>query len=136
MEMHYNQQYTRAEIDQLLVKIKHCIVLGRYAIAQNERRQENIDFLAEYNIQRKKREQILLGIKVEDFCHSLRNTKPGFEHEVLFVFAPQVELYGTENQSETVVIYVKFNLIERMHDDYTVVISFHRLGRPINYAFR
>ena len=50
MNPHYNQNYTREEIDAILSKIKSCVEKGHYIISQNENRQENIDFINEYNI--------------------------------------------------------------------------------------
>ena len=75
MNPHYNQNYTREEIDAILAKIKSCVEKGRYVISQNENRQENIDFINEYNIRSDKQRSILMQIKTEDFCHSLQNTK-------------------------------------------------------------
>ena len=45
MNPHYNQNYTREEIDAILSKIKSCVEKGHYIISQNENRQENIDFI-------------------------------------------------------------------------------------------
>lgn len=50
MNPHYNQDYTREEIDIILDKIKSCVGNNKYTIALNENRQENIDFINEYNI--------------------------------------------------------------------------------------
>lgn len=50
MNPHYNQNYTRKEIDAVLAKIKACVERNRYTISLNENRQENIDFINEYNI--------------------------------------------------------------------------------------
>ncbi|MDD7678280.1 MAG: hypothetical protein SOV95_00620, partial [Anaerovibrio sp.] len=92
MNPHYNQNYTREEIDAILSKIKSCVEKGHYIISQNENRQENIDFINEYNIRSDQQKNILLQIATDDFCHSLQNTKLGFEHEILYVFVPQVQL--------------------------------------------
>lgn len=48
MNPHYNQNYTREEIDAVLSRIKSCVEKGNYIISQNENRQENIDFINEY----------------------------------------------------------------------------------------
>lgn len=50
MNPHYNQNYTRKQIEDVLSMIKECINAGRFNIAMNENRQENIDFINEYNI--------------------------------------------------------------------------------------
>ena len=133
---HYNQNYTREEIDAILAKIKSCVEKGRYVISQNENRQENIDFINEYNIRSDKQRSILMQIKTEDFCHSLQNTKVGFEHEVLYVFVPQVQLFNSDGEEETVDVYTKFNIIDLPSGSRAVVISFHKRNKPIDYLFR
>lgn len=54
MNPHYNQNYTKEEIDVVLEKIKSCVGNNKYTIALNENRQENIDFINEYNIRSNK----------------------------------------------------------------------------------
>ena len=136
MNSHYNQNYTKEEIDVILEKIKNCVGNNKYTIALNENRQENIDFINEYNLNSRRQKEILLKIKTEDFCHSLQNTKVGFEHEVLYVFCPQVTLFNFDGIEELVDIYTKFNLIDSESGKRVVVISFHKRNKPIDYLFR
>lgn len=136
MNPYYNQNYTREQIDAILDKIKDCVVNNKYTIALNENRQENIDFINEYNIRSDKQKSILLQLKTEDFCHTLQNTKIGFEYEVLYVFVPQVQLFNADGEEETVDAYTKFNVIDMSNGSRTVVISFHKLNKPIDYLFR
>ena len=136
LNTHYNQNYTREEVDAILAKIKSCVEKGHYVISQNENRQENIDFINEYNIRSDKQRAILMQIKTEDFCHSLRNTKIGFEHEILYVFVPQVQLFNSDGEEETVDVYTKFNIIDLSYGSRAVVISFHKRNKPIDYLFR
>lgn len=136
MNPYYNQNYTREQIDAILDKIKSCAVNKRFIISQNENRQENIDFINEYNIRSERQASILLQIKTEDFCHSLQNVKPGFEYEVLYVFVPQVQLFNADGKEETVDVYTKFNVIDMPNGSRTVVISFHKRNKPIDYLFR
>ena len=136
MNPYYNQNYTREEIQNVLDKIKTCVSLGKYTISQNEKRQENIEFINEYNIRSDKQKSILMQIEVEDFCHTLQNTKPGYEYEILYVFVPQVELYNADGEEETVDIYTKFNIIDLPKGNRTVVISFHKRNKSIDYLFR
>lgn len=133
---HYNQKYTRKEIKDVLDKFKDCVKSGRYIISLNNERQENIAFIQRYNIRDEKKREILLQIQCDDFAHSLRNTKEGYEHEVLYVFVPQVELFNADGYVETVNVYVKINIIERSKGDRVVVISFHKANKPVNYLFR
>ena len=85
MNPYYNQNYSKEEIDVVLNKIKSCVGSNKYTIALNENRQENIDFINEYNIRSNKQKAFYLQLKTEDFCHTLQNTKLGYEYEVLYV---------------------------------------------------
>jgi hypothetical protein len=136
MNPHYNQNYSREEIEDILAKIKACVSVGKYSISLNERRQENIDFINEYNIRSDKQKSILMQIEVEDFCHSLQNTNIGYEYEVLYVFVPQVQLFNADGEEETVDVYTKFNVIDLPSGSRAVVISFHKRNKPIDYLFR
>ena len=137
MSEHYNQNYTREEVQVILNKIKDCINDNQYIISQNQNRAENVQFINEYRLHEKKRKEILLSIEVDDFCHSLNNTNPGYEHEVLYVFCPQRNLFDIFGEEEFVDIYTKFNIIEYKIDKKRVVtISFHKRNKPIAYLFR
>ena len=105
MSEHYNQNYTREEVQVILNKIKDCINDNQYIISQNQNRAENVQFINEYRLDEKKRKEILLSIEVDDFCHSLNNTNPGYEHEVLYVFCPQRNLFDIFGEEEFVDIY-------------------------------
>jgi hypothetical protein len=136
MNPYYNQNYSREEIEDILAKIKVCVSAGKYSISLNERRQENIDFINEYNIRSDKQKSILMQIEVEEFCHSLQNTNIGYEYEVLYVFVPQVQLFNADGEEETVDVYTKFNVIDLPSGSRAVVISFHKRNKPIDYLFR
>lgn len=136
MNSHYNQNYTKEEIDVILEKIKNCVGNNKYTIALNENRQENIDFINEYNIRSNKQKSILLQLRTEDFCHTLQNTKIGYEYEVLYVFVPQIKLFNADDEEEMVDVYTKFNIIDMPSGSRTVVISFHKRNKPIDYLFR
>lgn len=136
MNPYYNQNYTREQIDAILDKIKYCVNNNKYTLAMNENRQENVDFINEYNIRSDKQKSILLQLQTDDFCHTLQNTKIGFEYEVLYVFMPQVQLFNADGEEELVDIYTKFNIIDLPSGTRTVVISFHKRNKPIDYLFR
>ena len=102
----------------------------------NENRKENIDFINEYNIYGNRQRSILMQIETDDFCHSLQNTKIGYEYEVLYVFVPQVQLLNSNGEEETVDVYTKFNVIDLPSGSRAVVISFHKLNKPVDYLFR
>ena len=139
LSVHNNQSsrnYTRKEIEEVLEIIKTCVSSDRYIISLNENRQENIDFINEYNIRSEKQKSILKQIEVDDFCCSVQNNKPGYEHEALYIFVPQVLLYNADGEEEIVDIYTKFNIIDRPDGKRTIVISFRKRNKPIDYLFR
>ncbi|HBR29085.1 MAG TPA: hypothetical protein DD734_04885 [Firmicutes bacterium] len=136
MNQHYNQNYSREQIVVILATIQDCIREDKFIISKNENRQENIDFISEYNLNNRRQKGILLKIQPEDFCHSLQNTKKGFTHEVLYVFCPQVMLFNFDGIKESVDIYTKFNIIDSDRGKRVVVISFHNRNKAIDYRFR
>ena len=129
MNLGDNQYYTREVIDVILARIKSCIQNNRYTISLNENRQANIDFINEYNISGDKQKSILLQIKTDDFCHSLQNTEMGYEHEVLYVFVSQVQLFNAEGAAETVDVYMKFNVIDVPFGSWVVVVAVYKSDR-------
>ncbi|MGL5417820.1 MAG: hypothetical protein ACRDAU_19280 [Clostridium sp.] len=136
MSEHYNQKYTREEIVKILAVIKECIADGLYSISTNRNREENRQFIDEYRLTTSKQKEILLGIKIEDFCHSLKNINKGFEHEILYVFCPQRELNNILGEREKVDIYIKFNIINYSEKKRVITISFHKRNKIIEYLFR
>ena len=136
MNLYYNQSYSRNEIANMLTLVQECIKCGTYTISMNANRQENITFFNEYNLCSEKVEEILKNLTVEDFCHTLQNTKAGYENEVLYVFVPQVRLFEADGEGVVVDIYIKINMIDTSRGNRTVVISFHKRNKPIQYAFK
>ena len=136
MSQHYNQNYTKEEISVVLQKIQECVSSGKYTVAQNENRAENVALIREYNLTSHKQRRVLMQIEVDDFCHSLQNTNPGFEHEVLYVFCPQVTLFNLDDEEKHLDLYTKFNIIDLPTVSRIVVISFHERNKPIDYLFR
>lgn len=136
MNPNYNQNYTEEDIENILYLIKECVKSNKYTISLNQKRRENSAFIEDYNISSGKQKRILLNIKVDDFCHSLQNTKVGYEHEVLYVFVPQVSFFHIDDVEEVVDIYTKFNIIDYGETNQTIVISFHKCNKEIDYAFR
>lgn len=136
MNPYYNQNYTREQIESILDQIKNCVVNRRFTISMNENRKENIEFINEYNIRTDQQAFILLHINIDDFCHSLQNSRSGFEHETLYVFVPQVRLFSADGKEVAVDVYTKFNVIDMPKGRRTVVISFHKRNKPIDYLFR
>jgi len=74
--------------------------------------------------------------QIEDFCHSLQNTKLGFENETLYVFCPQMSMFNFDGKEELVDIYIKFDIINYVVGRQVVVISFHKRNKSMDYLFR
>lgn len=134
MNQNYNQDYTELAIHELLNEIKQCVRRGNFIISSGEKRKENQSTIRNYRIDEEKQIDILLGIEVNDFCHSLQNIKEQYSHEVLYVFCPLVIVYDISDEEIEIDLYIKFNLIER--NDKLIVISFHERNKPIDYAFK
>lgn len=136
MSVYYNQSYTKEDISIVLQKIHDCVKNGKYTISQNDNREENVKFIQEYNLNSEKQRKILMQIEVDDFCHSLKNTKLGFEHEVLYVFCPQIVLFNMDDIEKQIDLYTKFNILELPIGNRVVVISFHECNKPLSYLFK
>lgn len=136
MSQHGKQNYNEEEVSAILQRIQDCVRDGKYTIAKNENRQENLDLIREYNLTSDKQRRILLQIRTEDFCYSLQNTKIGYEYEILYVFCPQVTLFNLSNEKTRVDIYTKFNIIDMVTGSRVIVISLHKRNKPIDYPFR
>lgn len=136
MSEHYNQNYSFKEISSVLQTIKDYILQNKYIIALNKNREENKQFVREYNLNSAKQKEILLSLQVEEFCHSLQNTNKGYEHEVLYVFCAKRGLYYLDElERSSVPIYLKFNILDSCLEEQerVVVISFYKLNKPIEY---
>jgi len=136
MNSNYNVNYSRRQVDNIIEEIHKSVNNNKYIISLNSNRKENIGFIDEYNIRKNKQDEILLGICTDDFCGSVKNIKKRFENETLFIFVPIVNLYDASGEICKVEIYTKFNIINQGNDDQTIVISFHKKNKPIDYLFK
>lgn len=130
MSKYYNKNYTKDQIDAIVQKIHECVSNGKCTVAMNENRAENLAFIREYNLNTEKQRHLLMQIDTKDFCHTLNNMKPGYEHEVLYVFCPQATLFSLDDEENQLDLYTKFNIIEMPTGSRVVVISFHKLNKP------
>lgn len=132
MNNSYLKNFSREEISDILKTIQTCVKKDNYVISRNDNRKENIGFFDKYSLTAAKIKAIILNIEIYDFCYGLHNEHAGFEHEILYVFCPQIELsYG--DIVDMIDIYSKFNIID---GERVVVISFHKRNYPINYLFK
>jgi len=133
---HYNQNYSREQVKNIVAKFQKCLMGNDFIVSLNENRSENLALVREYALNSEKIKMLLLGVGVDDFCHSLNNTKKGYEHEVLYVFSPQWRLTNVFGEAKRLSIYVKINFIRKQANDFCIVISFHKRNKKIAYLFR
>lgn len=136
MNPHKNLNYTERQIEKLLVTVKECVKKDRFSIPKHRKREENREFIIEYNLRTNKIKEILLSIDTKDFCYSVKNKKKGYEHEDLYIFAPQVQLFTISDEEEFVNMYIKLNILRDSEGEFIVFISFHKRNKPISYLFR
>jgi len=124
--------YTESEIKEYLEELKKLIQRGQYSVSPRE---ENDSFAANYRIDTEKEKEILLNLNYKDFCYAVANRKPEYSYERLYVFCKEYEL-DNWGSIELVNIYIKTNLMQtRSGKDFVVVISFHKLNKPIKHLF-
>jgi hypothetical protein len=130
------KDYSEEQIKNLIEIIKECVRENRYTISLEDNKLENIQFMQEYNINEKKRINILFNLHYKDFCYGLQNLKDGVEQSNLYVFCVQRELYNIEDNKELVDIYLKFNIICNETEEYKILVSLHKRNKPITYVFK
>lgn len=130
------KDYTEEQIKNLVEIIKDCVRENRYTLSLEENKMENMQFLEEYNINEKKRIDILFNLEYLDFCYGLQNLKDGIELNDLYVFCVERELYNFEDKKESVDIYLKFNVICVEGEEYRLLVSLHKRNKPITYLFK
>ena len=121
-------------IEQYLSDVKSSVKIDRYRIDRNDRRQDNLNLFLDYVIPEAKAKEIILSLTATDFSAILQNEHVGYEYEKLYVFGKNVillERYGTEKKE--VPLYIKINKLE---NDYVIVISFHEQKHPLKYYFK
>lgn len=121
------------DIEQYLSEVREAVSSGRWRIALNERREDNLKLFVDYVIYERDAKEIILNLEAIDFSEILQNEKVGFGHELLYVFGKDVTLlerYGKKEKS--VSLYIKFNKLE----NYLIVVSFHEQERPLRYCFK
>lgn len=125
---------TRAHIEKYLGEVKDAIRSGRYTIARNSRRQDNMNVFIDYLLDEAEAKMILLSLEVDDFSDVRQNNHPGKEHELLYIFGKDVSLTERFGKAtKNVSLYIKFNKLE---NKYVIVVSFHEQRYPLSYYFK
>ena len=127
-------EYTKKEFFPVFDTIKKCIKEDRFQIELNENRQENIDFINEFNLRQKRIKEILSDIKIDDFCYATRDIKN--RDVILYVFSPNATVYNCDDVILKIQMYIKFRIIHTTVPETLITISFHKLNERISFAFK
>jgi hypothetical protein len=127
------------KIKYYLSEIKELIDNDCYSIEINASREENLEFLQDYNINTKKEKEILMSLEYTDFCYAVKNktNNPKYANEILYIFNKNYPLFKIgEDCSENIDIYIKTNKIDTRSGKRVIVISFHKRNKNIEYLFK
>lgn len=128
--------FSKDQIESYLEDFKDLIRKDCFSISLNGNRQENIEFMEDYDVNTEKAKEILLSLEVLDFCYAADNRNPLFAHERLYIFCKEFEL-DNRGTLEYLDIYVKSNITKtRRGDNILFVVSFHKRNNPIKYCFK
>ena len=126
--------YSVTEIDAYLQSVKALIKCDKYRIDTNSKRSANKDLFLKYVIDEALAKDILLSLTPYDFSEVRHNSHVGYEHELLYIFGKDVELWERFRDNPKIVsLYLKFN---KLDDKLLIVISFHEQEYPIRYYFK
>lgn len=121
--------HTKKEIEEYLNIVKKSVKAGKFIVCTTEKNEKNRRFIFKYGLTKNRQQQMLIKLEATDFCYSADNYNN--PQERLYVFCREYELnnWGT---MENVKVYIK---IARKHDDFIVVVSFHKPEKNIKKLF-
>ena len=128
-----NMDATRIEARRVLESLRQCVERNRYAVSRSENREENEAFIAHYQLTNERIRNLLLGIRLKDYCHPRRGFKPGDEGIHYYVFGPRAVLVTFEGIEEIVQTYVKVVIHEYLTGEFAVVVSVHWPNEELEY---
>lgn len=131
----HNKDYKIEDITNIIERLRDCVRHGKYTISLNEKRKENQEFIETYNIRTSKQKEILEQITEYDFCYSMNSIRPGYESQILYLFAPTVSLFNDYDQEEKIQLYIKIRFTTQRSSENTIVISFHKANYPLPRLF-
>ena len=122
-----------AEVEEYLTNVKKAVKEGRYEIERNANREANSLLFRNYLISEEDAKEIIYDLTPMDFSEAVRNRKPQYADEILYIFGKEVKLlerYG--NAEKEIELYIKF---KREINDYVIVISFHEAKYSVKKYF-
>lgn len=125
---------TVEDIAAYLADVSKAVKSDRFQIELNDKRQDNRQLFFDYVIDESGAKEILLQLDPLDFSEIKNNDNPKFPNERLYVFGKEVMLTERFGYGEKPVsLYIKIN---KLQDNYVIVVSFHEGKYPIKYYFK
>lgn len=119
------------DVRNYLADVKDAIRNEQYTYSL---RDKNTQLETDYVICPQDKNNIIMSLEVEDFSHTLTNKNEGYEHETLYVFGKNINLLERFGSSiANIPLYIKFN---KLANNYTFIISFHKQEHPLPYPFK
>lgn len=122
-----------AEVEEYLSNVKKAVKEGRYEIERNANREANSMLFRNYLISEEDAKKIIYNLTPMDFSEAVRNRKPQYADEILYIFGKEVKLlerYG--DAGKEIELYIRF---KKESNDYVIVISFHEAKYPVKKYF-
>lgn len=122
-----------AEVEEYLSNVKKAVKEGRYEIERNANREANSMLFRNYLISEEDAKKIVYNLTPMDFSEAVRNRKPQYADEILYIFGKEVKLLERYGDAEKEIeLYIKF---KKESNDYVIVISFHEAKYPVKKYF-
>ena len=125
---------TVEDIAAYLADVSEAVGSDRFRIELNDNRQDNRQLFFDYILSESDAKKILLGLDPMDFSEIKNNDNPKFPNEKLYVFGKEVMLIERFGYGEKLVrLYIKIN---KLQNNYVIIVSFHEGKYPIKYYFK
>ena len=122
---------TQGDVVNYLAEVQAAVKAGRYQISP---RQKNQELYFDYIFREGDEKAILLSLRAEDFSEAVQNNHEKYPDEILYIFGKDVSLMPRFGQGvKTVSIYIKIN---KLANQYFIVISLHKQEYPLKYPFK
>ena len=112
---------TDDDVSEYLKEIKECIKKDKNNLKLQQNRQNNFEFMVEYNLNKNVIIDIINQLELIDFIDKVANRHKEYKDEVLYIFNKNYELTNDHGNKKIVFIYIKFNYI----NPKVILVSFH-----------
>lgn len=126
-------KHTIQDIKNIITTYKECIKNGAIIIC--EERDKNQNFLFNYPLSKKERQQLLLSLKTDELSEIRYDDKN--KSNLIYIFELKRHLIDLNGKSKNIIIYLKFKLhIRQNSTKYAVVLSLHKAEYKMKRYFK